>query len=146
MTPAEQKARETGPCWGDGIVAPKQCDESYLCELHGRFAQALTEFAEERVKEARKNCLEAYHCCCAKTKSGVQQARKEGYADGLGDLSKEVTKAVHSGAESMRERCANAALMTYKYDADPMGSRRELDCSQRIADAIRSLPLVEGEK
>lgn len=52
-------------------------------------------------------------------------------------------QASRQAAESMKEMCAVMALATYKYDEDPKGSRRELDCSQRIADKIRSLPIPE---
>lgn len=108
--------------------------EDFLDELWPRRPHTFESgwFADvERVvatfKEVRNRTLtEAYKLpyVTEAWKDALEQARKE-------------------AAESMRERCALAALTTYKYDADAMGSRRELECSQRIADKIRSLPLED---
>lgn len=75
MKTAEEVARETGPCWGDGIAAPKQCDEVYLCELHGRFAQALTAFRDDGVKEALEDHIAIAHYEEKKIRA---EGRKEG--------------------------------------------------------------------
>lgn len=39
---------------------------------------------------------------------------------------------------SQIQKDAAIALTTYNYDQDPIGSRRELECSQRIANRIRA--------
>lgn len=53
MTP-EERARKCGPCWGDGLVSPKQCDEVYMCELHQRFEETIREAEKEAVDKDRE--------------------------------------------------------------------------------------------
>lgn len=63
MDKAEETARNTGPCWGDGLVAPKQCDESFMCELHGRFATTLRTYADARLDTLTKSVIESGDFC-----------------------------------------------------------------------------------
>ena len=40
------------PCWGDGIVGPKECDGVYRCELHLRIGELVKEARAEVWREA----------------------------------------------------------------------------------------------
>lgn len=116
MTPAEQKAREIAEEWCLGEFTDTKYEE-----FQKMLAQALTEFAREAILDDREKRT----------------------ADDLYRLSRE------SGAMSMRERAAKAAEEVWKKaDNTPPHFHQNsvsFGCIES-AKAIRSLPLVEGEK
>ena len=124
---AEGVARATGPCWGDGIVAPRQCDEVYMCELHGGFAQALESYADSVAEEQldRQSVL--------LNKVGMDEAEQYGYSKGF-----------RAGQKRMRER----AMKTVHRHAMPTPQcschEERYSCDSYKETDIRSLEV--GEK
>lgn len=54
MAPSRAEEIKKIPCWGDGISGPKQCDESFECELHHRIKEAITQaIAEQKERDAK---------------------------------------------------------------------------------------------
>lgn len=96
---AEETARAIGSCWGDGLVAPKQCDEVYICELHGRFAQALESYADSVAEERVKLYAEKVN---QQMRDAFEHWKELNIADSFRDGFKD-------GQERMRERAAKIA-------------------------------------
>lgn len=74
-----ERARETCPCWGDGVTGPPTCsDHGGMCELHQRIAE------------------------------GYAAVRAEGRAEALSpeNIADLEANAYEAGAKDMRERAA----------------------------------------
>jgi hypothetical protein len=72
------------PCWGDGIAGPKQCDESFECELHSHIHDVMN--------------------------LAAQAAREEEQSLWRLDHDLQTKKAYASGAEAMREKAAKVIV------------------------------------
>ncbi len=109
MKTAREMSMAVGPCWGDGISGPKQCDESFQCELHHNIEIAI----QDAERMARVDAMQDWYL---KANEGMN---KHQY-----DL----------GVAAERERCAKIAENTY---IDNLRSQSHEGLRLSIADAIR---------
>lgn len=125
-----ERARETCPCWGDGVTGPPTCGHAGMCELHQRIAEG---YAAVRA-----------------------EGREEGYLDGA---EKGYIAGREAGARDMRERVlkyVHAVLAKWNANADRPQSEHSgpsyaaavagAAATHDIAEGIRALPLSEPLK